>query len=113
MKISDFPYFSVWLLPCQVAFSVFLRFFSDPEVLVWRATYVEVRPPAQELPAVKNSWRQKFYGSYVRSSTGKGGAGARFRMPETSFQSKRVGYAEPKAGGVSPAQGQGSFDLCS
>ena len=29
--------------------------------------------------------------SYVRSSTGKGGAGAKFRMPETSFQSKRVG----------------------
>jgi hypothetical protein len=30
--------------------------------------------------------------SYVRSSMGKWGRGsARFRMPETSFQSKRVG----------------------
>ena len=30
--------------------------------------------------------------SYVHSSTGKGGVGGRFQMPEISFQSKWVGY---------------------
>jgi hypothetical protein len=46
------PLFLSLVTSLSSCFCIFLRYCSDLEVLVWRATYAEVRPPAQELPAV-------------------------------------------------------------